>query len=307
MEAGFRHDFGKVRVHADDQARRSAEEFGTRAYAIGDHIVFGSGEYAPNTPDGRELLWHELIHVTEQRSGVRGIRFWSKKEHQKLTSEILEKYRDGSDSSSAIRDPLFDSPHFYGIVNASFDMDVTPRRILGTGPLYALSGFPIIGPLFPKGEGPRHGEDGNYRKERDGKDPLGVNKHAREENVTLQNKYVDTAIQHYRQEVTPEVKHISEGNYQVTPPRRVWIQGTLQVTRNAQAMYRALGDACHVAQDRGAHWEGTKGMGHDDLRAKRGTWDPDNPKDNEQGEANARRNTLDVFKRWDRGATKVRQ
>ncbi|MGL4555758.1 MAG: DUF4157 domain-containing protein, partial [Gemmataceae bacterium] len=38
-----------------------------RAYAVGHHIVFAEGHYAPHTPEGRRLLAHELAHVLQQR------------------------------------------------------------------------------------------------------------------------------------------------------------------------------------------------------------------------------------------------
>jgi hypothetical protein len=43
-----------------------------------------------------------------------------------------------------------------------------------------------------------------------------------------------------------------------------------------------LGDALHIAQDRGSHWEGAMHMGHRDPRCEKG-WDPDDPKDNRDG------------------------
>lgn len=54
-------DFGRVRIHADAEAARSARALGARAYtANGRDVVFGDGEY-----DDR-LLAHELVHVAQQ-------------------------------------------------------------------------------------------------------------------------------------------------------------------------------------------------------------------------------------------------
>ncbi|BDI34258.1 hypothetical protein CCAX7_63090 [Capsulimonas corticalis] len=66
MEAGFGHDFGRVRVHTDAQASRSAEMVSARAYTLGSDVVFRSGEFAPGSPEGRRLLAHELTHVVQQ-------------------------------------------------------------------------------------------------------------------------------------------------------------------------------------------------------------------------------------------------
>ena len=70
MEARFGHDFGRVRVHVDGQAAASAQAVGAHAYTVGQHIVFGPGQYRPNSPHGRSLLAHELTHVLQQRDAV---------------------------------------------------------------------------------------------------------------------------------------------------------------------------------------------------------------------------------------------
>ena len=70
FEARFQQDFGDVRVHTDKQAATSAEQISARAYTVGRDIVFGSGEYAPKTMMGQQLLAHELAHVVQQRSQV---------------------------------------------------------------------------------------------------------------------------------------------------------------------------------------------------------------------------------------------
>ncbi|HEX6369268.1 MAG TPA: DUF4157 domain-containing protein [Longimicrobium sp.] len=72
MEQRFDHDFSGVRVHADGAAARSARDVGASAYTVGRHIVFGAGEFAPATHQGRLLLAHELTH-TVQQSAVAGV------------------------------------------------------------------------------------------------------------------------------------------------------------------------------------------------------------------------------------------
>ena len=66
-ERGFGHSFAQVRVHADGAAARSAEAVAARAYAAGEHVVFGAGRFAPHTAPGRRLMAHELAHVAQQR------------------------------------------------------------------------------------------------------------------------------------------------------------------------------------------------------------------------------------------------
>jgi Domain of unknown function (DUF4157) len=67
MEQRFGTDFSGVRVHTDAEAARSAMALRSRAYTIGQDIVFGAGRYAPGTDTGRRLLAHELAHTVQQR------------------------------------------------------------------------------------------------------------------------------------------------------------------------------------------------------------------------------------------------
>jgi hypothetical protein len=68
MEQRFAQDFGDVRIHADSRASSSAQSIHANAYTHGHHIVFNSGQYAPDSSRGKHLLAHELAHVVQQRS-----------------------------------------------------------------------------------------------------------------------------------------------------------------------------------------------------------------------------------------------
>ena len=63
-----------VRIHTDSTAARSAAAVDARAYTVGRDIVFGAGQHAPHTPEGRRLLAHELTHVLQNHDGGGGDR-----------------------------------------------------------------------------------------------------------------------------------------------------------------------------------------------------------------------------------------
>lgn len=69
MEARLGHDFGDVRLHTDAQAGASAQSVQAHAYTVGNHVVFGAGNYQPTTDQGKRTLAHELTHVVQQRNG----------------------------------------------------------------------------------------------------------------------------------------------------------------------------------------------------------------------------------------------
>ena len=66
FEPRFGRDFSNVRVHTNEQASRAARTIAARAFTSGENIVFGAGQYAPQTHEGRTLLAHELTHVVQQ-------------------------------------------------------------------------------------------------------------------------------------------------------------------------------------------------------------------------------------------------
>ena len=66
MESRLGHDFSKVRIHTGEMATRSADAVNAIAFTVGDDIIFGEGQYRPDTLEGRKLLAHELTHVIQQ-------------------------------------------------------------------------------------------------------------------------------------------------------------------------------------------------------------------------------------------------
>src|SRR5947209_12588994 len=53
MEPHFGHDFSQVRVHTDEKAVESAEAVNALAYTAGRNVVFGQGQYALDTTEGK--------------------------------------------------------------------------------------------------------------------------------------------------------------------------------------------------------------------------------------------------------------
>ncbi|MDC8448251.1 MAG: DUF4157 domain-containing protein [Nitrospira sp.] len=70
FEPRFGRDFSQVRVHTGDEASRSAEAVDALAYTVGNNVVFGRGQYRPDTAVGCRLLAHELTHTEQQGEGI---------------------------------------------------------------------------------------------------------------------------------------------------------------------------------------------------------------------------------------------
>lgn len=69
FEPRFGRDLSGILIHRHGGAERSAAALDARAYTHGRHVVFGKGEFAPQTTAGRHLLAHELGHTLQQRMG----------------------------------------------------------------------------------------------------------------------------------------------------------------------------------------------------------------------------------------------
>lgn len=70
MEPRFGQDFSSVRVHTRAQAAESATAVNALAYAVGQDVVFGAGQYQPGTDAGKRLIAHELTHVVQQSPAI---------------------------------------------------------------------------------------------------------------------------------------------------------------------------------------------------------------------------------------------
>lgn len=66
MEPRFGHGFGQVRVHTDQRANYLARSINARAFTVGRNMVFGAGQYQPQSTGGRRLVAHELTHTLQQ-------------------------------------------------------------------------------------------------------------------------------------------------------------------------------------------------------------------------------------------------
>lgn len=66
LEARLGYGLQAVRIHRSSAAARLAHQHRAEAYTAGPHIVFAAGRYAPQNPDGKRLLLHELVHVVQQ-------------------------------------------------------------------------------------------------------------------------------------------------------------------------------------------------------------------------------------------------
>jgi len=73
FEPRFGHDLSQVRMHTDSKAAESAGMINAQAYTIGRDVVFGAGQYLPETSKGNRLLAHELTHVVQQTGSSIGL------------------------------------------------------------------------------------------------------------------------------------------------------------------------------------------------------------------------------------------
>ena len=70
FEQRMKGDLSQVLIHTGPAAGREADRLQAEAFTVGNHIAFALGTYQPATPDGQELIAHELAHVVQQRDGT---------------------------------------------------------------------------------------------------------------------------------------------------------------------------------------------------------------------------------------------
>lgn len=95
FEPRFGYDLSSVRIHTDSAAGQSARSINAKAYTFGSNIVFGSGEYQPQSEPGMQLIAHELAHVAQQDRSIAG-RSASRMLHRKVLNNVVEDLQPGA-------------------------------------------------------------------------------------------------------------------------------------------------------------------------------------------------------------------
>ena len=134
FEPRFAQNFSSVRVHTDAAAANSARSVNARAYTFGRDIVFGSGQYGPDTPSGKHLLAHELAHVAQQQGQPLGLQRWSFGAGTSPHSDYSEVPADKRDRITAAMDAvekIKDSPKKFPRCH-NFYKDNCPGGTAGT-------------------------------------------------------------------------------------------------------------------------------------------------------------------------------
>jgi Domain of unknown function (DUF4157) len=141
MESRFNRSFDNVQVHTDGESAASARDISARAYTSGNHIVFGDGQYQPNTEGGRHLLAHELTHVVQQNGSDKVQRdplspIHSTKCNDYLYWSLKPLAKSRYDSQSSL---LSECPALEKVTEANLlsyvkenGAEITKRRILGS-------------------------------------------------------------------------------------------------------------------------------------------------------------------------------
>ena len=68
-------DLSGVRLHAGGDSAAAASSVGARAYALGQDVHFGAGNYQPGTTGGDRLIAHELAHTAQQQGAATGAQY----------------------------------------------------------------------------------------------------------------------------------------------------------------------------------------------------------------------------------------
>jgi hypothetical protein len=128
MEPRFGRDLSRVRVHTDSKAAESARSVNALAYTVGRDIVFGAGQYAPQTSAGQKLLAHELTHFMQQSSAA----FQPMLQRACITDPECEPAEEGELPGTAVKGS---AAHFHASVEreekekAEEEETKTPREI----------------------------------------------------------------------------------------------------------------------------------------------------------------------------------
>ena len=98
MNQAFGRDFSTVRIHTNSKAADMSQGIQAKAFTHGSDIYFNSGQYSPNTSQGKHLLAHELSHVVQQKGG-----------------QVQPKVQRKPTNNPPLNSRFFDQPYFRAI------------------------------------------------------------------------------------------------------------------------------------------------------------------------------------------------
>jgi hypothetical protein len=132
FEPRFGRDLGDVRIHTGGRAADVASALQARAFTYGRDIVFGAGEYAPGTLEGRRVLAHELAHVAQQGHGPASV--------QRLGANA----GCTDDQAAAIHQAIYDARGWLNKAIKKMETTPTPGAVLSSlrrnfGPTYGVA------------------------------------------------------------------------------------------------------------------------------------------------------------------------
>lgn len=131
-EPRFGRDLSEVRIHTGGRAADIAGALHARAFTYGRDIVFGAGEYAPDSFEGRHVLAHELAHVAQQGHGPATV--------QRLGANP----NCTDDQAAAIHQAIYDARGWLNKAIKKMETTPTPAAVLSSlrrnfGPTYGVA------------------------------------------------------------------------------------------------------------------------------------------------------------------------
>jgi hypothetical protein len=314
FENSFGRDFRDVRIHSDSQAQRMARSVNALAFTAGSNIVFGKGQYAPETGEGNKLIAHELTHVVQQadkKESPRRIMRWGADDHGLLTQTAI----DNDKNLTPLRRVKELLKYYSGQMDkrgcnylyypTTLDIQILSLKGLGLSP----EDKDIILKLSK-------GVKDLSKDDSDQIDKLLYNYlDAFDNPITLDIKtspIMETSLSDY------EAPNHGEANlykYTDRTPDNIdkmnkYLEKALEGANQdndsgiSPGVLIDLGDALHVGQDRGAHGEGLPGEGHG---KKIKGWDPDDPSINSEGYKIALIYTQNILKQFVNGLDEERK
>jgi hypothetical protein len=284
-KTSFGTGISDVKIHDDEEALELTSALHTQAMASERDIYFNRGVYQPGTDTGNQVISHELTHITEGQTGGK-VAFWGGSDHEKLTQQSATQVMPEEGfliNSLKFRSTMMDlRPRRFTknviVQGAKSKTKTFIRKRVGSIPgLEKLARKIHIPKVAP--EGSEHGEGGMY-------DPNIKESEAIKINEDEQKKHINRAVEYKR-----------KFNLTLKQPGKTTLDKLGQLADVNKQIAVELGDALHIAQDRGSHAEGIYKRGHDDPRPLE-EFECDESSKNPGGFTAAFKNSINVLKEY---------
>jgi hypothetical protein len=258
FEPKFGADFAGVRIHTGPEAEAAADRLNARAFTVGSDIVFGRGEYQPDSAEGQMLLAHELTHVMQQSAAPSVSSRVQRDPKDDYSDETYPQFvqRVRNRAIARLDRNIEALGEWSGYISGMTDFQLGSQMTASNIRDYAATatGMPHGGEIFETFSSSSHGAERNYAEAR-----LDVTASGKDRNLALLGMTAERSRGYFTSPSTADQMQQMVGD-RTSLPESAWVRPDFRY-HNYKGIFEAFqsgeNGGCQTCHDFNAAWQKT--------------------------------------------------